>query len=638
MTKRRFIFSIVLLMILLIPAEIIMGQYSIPPKLEWWYEARFGMFIHFGSYSYLGHGEWAFSVEGWTKANYQAQVSANFNPTNFNAGTIAGLLKKAGMKYLVITAKHHEGFCIWPTAVQSFKDVTGTKLYDLPAYTAFKSRDILQELKDSCEVRGIKFGLYYSILDWNHSSQEINRTTYYSDMISDSARTSYINDMKEQLSELITKYHPAVLWFDGDWTYNSGSPTLSSWWTKADGIELYNYLQDLDAELIVNERICRSFGLGDFDCPEQQVPAAPLSRQWETCQTMNNSWGYNASDLSYKTPKTLIQQLVTVVSRDGNYLLNIGPKGDGTVPNQSVDILNSFGDWMNIYSESIYGTTRSPYPTEPRWGVYTKKSGKLYVHVFSWPAHGQLLMPALTNTKNKIYLLNDTTTTLSYTDSNGCISIAVPAIVPDLINSVIVIAVSGVPAASTEHIKVNDITVSSSSGTTVMAVGDTLPMLATVTPVNAAIQSVTWSVSDTTRASISAAGTVTAKKSGTVYAQATANDGTDIQGKLRISISAQTGMKEQSGHSIPATAVLEQNYPNPFNPATTIRFSIPNTSYVSLLIYNISGEEIATLISTRLDPGSYTQDWNASSLPSGIYFYRLLVKDLYQTRKLILLR
>jgi len=631
------VISLALMIYLLISGELVLAQYNITPKLEWWYEARFGMFIHFGSYSYLGHGEWAFSVEGWTKANYQTQVSANFNPTSFNAGTIAGLAQKAGMKYLVITAKHHEGFCMWPTAVQSFRDITGTTLYDLPDFTAFKTRDILQELKDSCEVRGIKFCLYYSILDWNHSSQEINRTTYYSNMLSDSARTSYIDDMKAQLSELITKYHPAVLWFDGDWTYNSGSPTLSSWWTRADGIDLFDYLVDLDPELIINERVCRSFGLGDFECPEQQVPAAPVARQWETCQTMNNSWGYNASDLGYKTPKTLIQQLVTVVSRDGNYLLNIGPKGDGTVPTQSVDILNSFGDWMNIYNESIYGTTRSPYPAEPRWGVYTRKAGKLYAHVFTWPANGQLLIPSLTNTIDKIYLLNDTTTTLGYTDSNGCITISVPATAPDLINSPVVIDVSGVPAASTQYIKVTGITVSS-SGSTAVAIGDTLQMLVTITPANAAIQTVTWSVSDTARALINTSGVLSAKKSGTVYAQATANDGTDILGRLRISISAQTGLTEQPGQFIPATAVLEQNYPNPFNPTTTITFSLTKSSRVSLKIYNISGEEIATLLSNQLEPGKHDMNWQAGFLPSGVYFYRLLAEGHYQTRKMILLR
>jgi alpha-L-fucosidase len=240
------------------------------------------MFIHFGSYSYLGRGEWAFFNDNYWKSKYQTQVSSKFNPVNFNAGTIAGLAKQAGMKYVVITAKHHEGFCMWQTAVQSFKDTTGTTLYDLPDFTPFGTRDILQELKDSCEAQGLKFGLYYSIMDWNHASQKANHSTYYSDMISTTARTNYINDMKAQLSELITKYHPAVMWFDGDWTYNSGSPTLKSWWTKSDGIDLYNYLISLDTNLVVNERVCRGFGLGDFECPEQTVPAAPLSRQWET--------------------------------------------------------------------------------------------------------------------------------------------------------------------------------------------------------------------------------------------------------------------------------------------------------------------------------------------------------------------
>jgi alpha-L-fucosidase len=426
------------------------AQYSIPTKMDWWYEARFGMFIHFGSYSELGHGEWAFSTENWTKSDYQSKVSSKFNPTNFNAGTIARLAKKAGMKYLVITAKHHEGFCMWNTAVQSFKDVTGTKRYDLPDFTEFKTRDILRELKDSCEAQGLKFCLYYSILDWCHSSQTIfhgKNWNTYSTMASDTAKINYVRDMKAQLSELVTKYHPAVLWFDGDWTYNAGPPSPTSWWTKSDGIDLYNYLMGLDPNLIVNERVARSFGLGDFECPEQKVPKEPLGRQWETCQTMNGSWGYNAKDENYKPAKTLIQEMVKVVSRDGNYLLNIGPKGDGSLPDQTSAILNDFGNWMNIYSPSIYGTTRSPYTMEPEWGFYTKKQGKLFVHVFSWPADGLLTVPSLTNSISKIYLLNDKTKSLKYTLSNGNILISLPVNAPNLTNSVVVIDVSGVPVA-----------------------------------------------------------------------------------------------------------------------------------------------------------------------------------------------
>jgi alpha-L-fucosidase len=302
----------------------------------------------------------------------------------------------------------------------------------------------------------VKFCLYYSILDWNHPSQEISRGNKennwytYSTLTSATAKTNYIADMKAQLKELIDRYHPAILWFDGDWTYEYGTYNYETtkpdkWWTKADGVDLYNYLIGLDPNLLVNERFFRSAGLGDWMCPEGVIPANPESRPWETCQTMNNSWGYNASDTKYKSTDSLIRELVDIVSKDGNYLLNIGPKGDGTVPDQSVNLLSSMGKWMDIYCESIYGATRSPYSNVPSWGRFTKKDGKLYAHVFSWPSNGLLKVPSLKNTINKIYLLNDPNTSLKYKDSLGYITISVPATAPDKINSVVVIEVSGLP-------------------------------------------------------------------------------------------------------------------------------------------------------------------------------------------------
>jgi alpha-L-fucosidase len=293
------------------------------------------------------------------------------------------------------------------------------------------------ELKDSCEARGIKFGLYYSFLDWNHSSQ-IPHKDWFTNMVSFEARADYIRDMKAQLNELITRYKPAVLWFDGDWTYNSGAPTLSKWWTTTDAIELYDYLMDLDSTLIVNERIIRGFGLGDFDCAEGNVPGEPLSRQWETCRNMNGSWGYNYKKMNnYKTASQLIREMVKTVSRDGNYLLNIGPKGDGTVPSQEIEILNAFGDWMSIYGESIYGTTRSPYSSEPGWGLYTKKPGKIYAHVFYWPSGNQLMIPSPADPVHRIFMLNDKSTALSYVNNGGTITIYLPEDAPNSINSVV---------------------------------------------------------------------------------------------------------------------------------------------------------------------------------------------------------
>ncbi len=436
---------------LFLSANDLSAQYKIPAKLDWWYQSRFGMFIHFGSYSYLGHGEWAYFNENWTKANYQTQVSASFNPKYFNAGTIAQLAKKAGMRYIVITAKHHEGFCMWKTAVPGFKDVSGSKFYDLNDFTGFKSRDILMELKDSCEARNIKFCLYYSILDWSHSSQEVNHSNYYSTMASFSDKEQYIRDMKAQLRELVTRYHPAMLWFDGDWCTNLQNPTLSDWWNYNDGQDLYKYLLELDSKLIINERVKRGVGLGDFECPEQNVPDAPLGRPWETCQTMNGSWGFNASDNSYKSAKTLIRELVKVVSRDGNYLLNIGPRGDGTLTPQTISILDSIGLWMSKYGESIYGTTRSPFSNELDWGFFTRKNGKIFAHIFSWPANRILKIPINLNRISKIYLMNDPVTLLSYTADDGFSLIKLPATPPDPVNSVLVIDFADTLAAPNQY-------------------------------------------------------------------------------------------------------------------------------------------------------------------------------------------
>lgn len=632
--KRSFAFLfIVLFVTMLFSSQKGGAQYSIPAKMNWWYESRFGMFIHFGSYSYLAKGEWAMS-NGYTKTAYQTQVSAKFNPTNFNGGTIARLAKKAGMKYLVITAKHHEGFCMWDTQVASFKDATGTKDYDLPGFTAFKTRDLLKELKDSCDAVGIKFCLYYSILDWNHPSQEISRGSSsnnwytFSTMASATARTNYIADMKAQLKELIDRYHPAILWFDGDWTYeygtyNFGTTKPDKWWTKADGVDLYNYLIGLDPNLLVNERVFRSAGLGDWTCPEGVVPATPESRPWETCQTMNESWGYNSTDTKYKTPKTLIQQLVQIVSRDGNYLLNIGPKGDGTVTSQSIADLNAMGDWMNIYSSSIYGATRSPFTSEPAWGLYTKKSGKLYAQVFVWPTNGLLKVPSLTNAIKKVYLMNDTTTLLSYNESLGYILISVPANAPNPNSSVVVIDVTGVPKASTTYTKVTGISVTGQGGaTTIKGIGGTLQMSAVVTPTTTTNKTVIWTVSDATIASISNTGLVTAKKVGAATVTATANDGSDVFGQAQITISAVSAI------STPTSSLLNA-YPNPADKGI-VNVKYDNSS-------NLTTYSLADNLGRKILKGSFVNQitLNLNDYKHGTYFIKVENDGQSEEQKLL---
>ncbi len=422
--------------------------YTVPAKMNWWYAARFGMFIHFGSYSYLGHGEWAFPNEKWSKADYQTQVSARFNPSGFTAASIVGQAKKAGMKYLVITAKHHEGFAMWDSKVAGFTDTTGTRLYTLPSYTAFK-RDLLAELKAECDRQGIVFGLYYSILDWNHPSQNI-RSGGLTTMTSTTARTNYIKDMKAQLRELLTRYDPALLWFDGDWFPDVSQPTLADWWTAADGRDLYNFLTGIKPSLVVNERVKRNAGLGDYLCPEQTVPARPLPRPWETCQTMNGAWGYDSrKENQYKPVRTLVRELVTGCLPGRQLPAQHRPARRRSGDLGSANALTGIGAWMSTYSDSVYGTTGSPFTSEPSWGYYTKKPGKLFAHVFTWPAGRQLVIGSLTNTVNRVYLLDNSGTSLPYTRTSSGITVTLPAAAPNADVSVVVVEVLGDPTAGT---------------------------------------------------------------------------------------------------------------------------------------------------------------------------------------------
>jgi alpha-L-fucosidase len=426
--------------------------YNTSSKLAWWYQARFGLFIHFGSYSYLGRGEWSYWVDNWTKSAYQTQVTAPFNPSNFNADAIADLALQAGMKYVVFTAKHHEGFAMYGSDVAGFTDTTGTKRYNLRDYNGYQG-DLLAALKSACDARGIKFGLYYSIMDWSHPSQAIDYSGDFTTMTSLQTRANYIADMKAQLQELITRYSPAILWFDGDWCGNPSPATTRNWWTAADGLDLYNYLISLKPDLVINERVKRNQGLGDFSCPEQTVPAEPLDRPWETCATMNWAWGYNTGyETNYRSVTSVVQELVTVASRDGNYLLNIGPKGDGSLTAGSITILQGLASWMATHSDSIHGTSGSPFTAEPTWGTFTRKSGKLFAHVFTWPTGDTLQIPLIANPISRIYLMNSPAVSLPYTVNAGYLNVSIPATAPNANDSVVVVEVTGMPAVVAEGV------------------------------------------------------------------------------------------------------------------------------------------------------------------------------------------
>jgi alpha-L-fucosidase len=296
-------------------------------RMAWFAEAQYGMFIHFGLYSQLGgvwqgkpvggYAEWIQDKAKIPRDEY-AQLIKTFNPVKFDAERIVSAAKQAGMKYLVITTKHHEGFCLWDSKYTEF-DV---------AVTPFKGRDILDELNKACKKHGIKFGVYYSILDWHHPSQE--GLGYHNKML-EGRKQEYVDYQRNQVLELIEKYDPAVLWFDGDW---------AKWWTMNDGIELYNAIRNASLTVIVNNRVAKREGFQlDYVTQEQSHFKGAFPKHWEGCYTMNKTWGYSQHDKAWKTPETIYNKLKDINEKGGNLLLNIGPDGNGIVQPEAYGIL-----------------------------------------------------------------------------------------------------------------------------------------------------------------------------------------------------------------------------------------------------------------------------------------------------------
>ena len=349
-------------------------------RMAWWREARFGMFIHWGVYAVPagqwdgkpvgGGGEWIMTIGKIPMARYEA-LTGQFNPVNFDAEKWVQTAEDAGMNYVVITSKHHDGFCMFDTKVTTYNIVQATPWH----------KDPLAELRAACKKHGIRFCVYYSIMDWHNPNQAPNsrdaeHPEYNPTHFIAGRKEAYIAEMKQQLKELIAQYHPGVLWFDGQWMGG---------WTEADGADLYAYLRDLDPKLIVNDRIVG----GDFGTPEQTIPATGLpGRDWETCMTLNNTWGYKSDDHDFKPAEKLIANLIDTASKGGNYLLNVGPSGLGEIPEGEVSRLKQMGDWLKINGDAIYGTTASPFHKLTFDGRCTRKGDALYLSVFDWPAEG----------------------------------------------------------------------------------------------------------------------------------------------------------------------------------------------------------------------------------------------------------
>ncbi len=364
--------------ILVIPPAFNQDQNS---RLKWWQEARFGMFIHFGIYSIPGRGEWVRSVERISNEDYQPYVN-EFNPYDYNPEEWAELAKSAGMKYAVMTAKHHDGFCLFDSELTDYKS-TNSPI----------GRDLIREYVNAFRERGLKVGFYYSIIDWHHSDYPKYDDPFHPMRGNENFKGEkinwerYLEYMHGQVRELMTSYGKIdILWLD----FSYGNMKGEKWKAR----ELVDMIRKLQPEIILNNRLSGSGGdhsyeetLGDFITPEQSVPDNPLldtggePLPWETCLTLNNNWGYNKTDKNWKSPELIVHTLVNCVSKGGNLLLNVGPDARGNIPDESKEILQQVGGWMAKNSESIYGCGMAAAIEKPDWGRITQKGNKLYLHI-----------------------------------------------------------------------------------------------------------------------------------------------------------------------------------------------------------------------------------------------------------------
>jgi alpha-L-fucosidase len=391
-------------------------------KMAWWREAKFGMFIHWGLYSVPAgawpgkgthHAEWIRDTANIPVGEYE-KLLPKFNPVKFNAQEWAALAQEAGMRYLVITSKHHDGFCLFDSKETDW-DVMSTP---------FK-RDIMKELSDACHRLGpgqkdggplypVRFCMYHSIMDWHHPDYTPRRPWEKADRPAEGADFDrFVKYLKAQLAELCApKYDPGLIWFDGEW---------EGTWTHERAVDLAAYMDKTAPGVIYNNRIdkgragmegttARGF-LGDYHTPEQTIPEKGLPGDWETCMTMNGNWGYNAADKNFKSTTDLVQKLCDIASKGGNFLLNVGPTAEGEIPAESVQRLKEMGAWMRVNGRAIYGTQRSPLDAAPAWGRVTMKAGSkagettLYLFVFDMPKDGVLAVPGLLNTPLSAHLL-----------------------------------------------------------------------------------------------------------------------------------------------------------------------------------------------------------------------------------------
>ncbi len=408
------------------------AQAHAPDRLQWFREAKFGLFIHWGVYSMIGREEWARQILQIPLKEYQYYAD-NFDPVEFDPDEWAALAKEAGVKYAVITSKHHDGFAIYDSAHSDY-DVMRAKY----------GRDILGPLSASMKRAAIPLGFYYSIMDWHHPDY-LPRRAWETDRTAKGADFGrYMDFATNQIKELVAKYDPAVLWFDGEWEHSN---------EEQRAFAIGEMLLEMKPSLLINDRLYRREpGYGDFGTPENFVPATGVRnpdgspRLWEACYTMNwNGWGFNRYETEFHSAPQLIRQLVEIVSKGGNLLLNVGPQPDGRIQDDFVARLREIGVWLKANGEAIYGTTASVFERLPFFGRCTVKGQTLYIHVMGWPNDGRIRLPGLQTDVKKAYLLVDKTKALPFRRAGQDVVVTLPARASDPDATVVVVELEGEP-------------------------------------------------------------------------------------------------------------------------------------------------------------------------------------------------